>query len=47
MCGGYGCMLGWLPLATANRNPFFAEFVYGPEGEDMYGDFATRPVFAL
>jgi hypothetical protein len=40
-------MLGWLPLATANRNPFFAEFVYGPEGEDVYGDFATRPVFAL
>ncbi|MFK0175285.1 hypothetical protein ACIQVR_04880 [Streptomyces xanthochromogenes] len=46
-CGGYGHMLGWLPLATANRNPFFAEFVYGPDGEDMYEDFSIRPVFEL
>ncbi|MFF0390243.1 hypothetical protein ACFYS8_16375 [Kitasatospora sp. NPDC004615] len=46
-CGGYGHLLGWLPLATANRNPFYAEFVYGPDGEDMYEDFSTRPVFEL
>ncbi|MCX4545810.1 hypothetical protein [Streptomyces sp. NBC_01565] len=47
-CGGYGHLLGWLPLATANRNPFLAtEFVYGPDGEDMYEDFSTRPVLAL
>ncbi|MQS16376.1 hypothetical protein F7Q99_30275 [Streptomyces kaniharaensis] len=47
-CGGYGHLLGWLPLATANRHPFLAtEFVYGPEGEDMYEDFSTRPVLAL
>ena len=46
-CGGYGYLLGWLPLATANRNPFLAEFVYGPDGEDLCGDFSTRPVLAL
>lgn len=47
-CGGYGHLLGWLPLATANRNPFLATgFVYGPDGEDMYEDFSTRPVLAL
>ncbi|MER6481790.1 hypothetical protein [Streptomyces filamentosus] len=47
-CGGYGHLLGWLPLATANRNPFLAtEFVYSPEGEEMYEDFSTRPVLAL
>ncbi|MFI9787931.1 hypothetical protein ACIHEI_31150 [Kitasatospora sp. NPDC051984] len=46
-CGGYGHLLGWLPLATANRNPFYAEFVYGPDGEDMYEEFSTRPVFEL
>jgi hypothetical protein len=47
VCGGYGTLLAWLPLATANRNPFMAEFVYGPDGEDMYEDFSTRPVLAL
>ncbi|MGW1132926.1 hypothetical protein [Streptomyces griseoluteus] len=46
-CGGYGHLLAWLPLATANRNPGMAEFVYGPEGEDMYEDFSTRPVLTL
>ncbi|MFD8478340.1 hypothetical protein [Kitasatospora sp. NPDC059673] len=46
-CGGYGHLLGWLPLATANRNPFYAEFVHGPDGEDMYEDFSTRPVLEL
>ncbi|WP_439678907.1 hypothetical protein [Embleya sp. MST-111070] len=47
-CGGYGGMLGWLPLATANRNPFpAAEFVHGSEGADMYEDFSTRPVLVL
>jgi len=46
-CGGYGHLLAWLPLATANRNPDMAEFVYGPDGEDMYEDFSTRPVLTL
>lgn len=47
VCGGYGRLLAWLPPATANRNPGTAEFVYGPDGEDMYGDFSTRPVLPL
>ncbi|WP_330237638.1 hypothetical protein [Streptomyces sp. NBC_00525] len=47
VCGGYGLLLAWLPLATANRNPSMAEFVYGPDGEDMYEDFTTRPVLPL
>jgi hypothetical protein len=47
VCGGYGRMLAWLPLATANRNPAMAEFVYGPDGEDLCEDFSTRPVLAL
>jgi formylglycine-generating enzyme required for sulfatase activity len=47
VCGGYGHLLAWLPLATANRNPAMAEFVYGPDGEDMYEDFSTRPVLPL
>ncbi|MEV0822945.1 hypothetical protein [Nonomuraea rubra] len=47
VCGGYGHLLAWLPLATANRNPNMAEFVYGPEGEDLCEDFSTRPVLTL
>ncbi|WP_327418908.1 hypothetical protein [Streptomyces sp. NBC_01233] len=47
VCGGYGDLLAWLPLATANRNPYMAEFVYGPEGEGMYEEFSTRPVLSL
>jgi hypothetical protein len=47
VCGGYGNLLAWLPLATANRNPFMAEFVYGPDGEELCEDFSTRPVLAL
>ncbi|MER5866295.1 hypothetical protein [Kitasatospora sp. NPDC002040] len=47
-CGGYGRLLGWLPLATANQHPFLAtEFVHGPDGEDMYEEFSTRPVLTL
>jgi hypothetical protein len=46
-CGGYGHLLAWLPLATANRNPSMAEFVHGPEGEDLCEDFSTRPVLTL
>ncbi|MBO1413985.1 hypothetical protein [Streptomyces sp. FH025] len=46
-CGGYGHLLGWLPLATANRNPFLAEFVHGPEGDDVCEDLSTRPVLVL
>jgi len=33
--------------ATANRNPATAEFLAGPEGEDMYEDFNARPVIDL
>jgi formylglycine-generating enzyme required for sulfatase activity len=47
VCGGYGSLLAWLPLATANRNPYMAEFVHGPDGEDLYEDFSTRPVLTL
>ncbi|CAL9279292.1 hypothetical protein [Streptomyces sp. NPDC052644] len=47
VCGGYGALLGWLPLATANRNPHMAEFVYGEDGEDLYEDFSVRPVLPL
>ncbi|MFE9704310.1 hypothetical protein [Streptomyces sp. NPDC005930] len=47
VCGGYGRMLAWLPLATANRNPSMVEFVYGPDGEDLSEDFSARPVLAL
>lgn len=47
VCGGYGNLLAWLPLATANRNPFLAEFVYGPEGEDLYENLSIRPVLSL
>ncbi|MEU7888654.1 hypothetical protein AB0B54_24385 [Microbispora bryophytorum] len=47
VCGGYGTLLAWLPLATANHNPSVAEFVHGPDGEDMYEDFSTRPVIDL
>ncbi|MFJ9953380.1 hypothetical protein [Kitasatospora sp. NPDC091207] len=46
-CGGYGRLLAWLPLATANRNPYMAEFAYGPDGEGICEDFSTRPVLAL
>ncbi|KQV13841.1 hypothetical protein [Kitasatospora sp. Root107] len=47
VCGGYGALLAWLPLATANRNPSMAEFVYDSDGSDPYEDFSTRPVLAL
>ncbi|MFC9943519.1 hypothetical protein [Streptomyces pratensis] len=47
VCGGYGTLLEWLPLATANRNPATAEFLDGPEGEDMFEDFNMRPVLDL
>ncbi|MEU4729668.1 hypothetical protein [Streptomyces sp. NPDC023588] len=47
VCGGYGHMLAWLPLATANRNPSMVEFVYGPDGEHLCEDFSTRPVLTL
>ncbi|GAB2913496.1 hypothetical protein [Streptomyces heilongjiangensis] len=47
VCGGYGALLGWLPLATANVNPVMAEFAYGEDGQDLYEDFTVRPVLAL
>ncbi|WP_449485504.1 hypothetical protein [Streptomyces avidinii] len=46
-CGGYGNLLAWLPLATANRNTSMAEFAHGPEGEDVLDTFAVRPVLSL
>ncbi|MER5208453.1 hypothetical protein [Streptomyces sp. NPDC002825] len=45
VCGGYGQLLAWLPLATAHRNPAMAEFVYGPDA--LHEDCSTRPVLAL
>ncbi|MGS2644666.1 hypothetical protein [Streptosporangium sp. LJ11] len=47
VCGGYGYLLGWLPLATANRNPNMAELVYGPEGEDSIDTCSIRPILTL
>lgn len=47
VCGGYGRVLAWLPLATANRNPSMAEFAYDPDGGGVYEDFSTRPVLTL
>ncbi|MFD5872887.1 hypothetical protein [Streptomyces sp. NPDC060322] len=47
VCGGYGTLLEWLPLATANRNPHTADFLHGPEGEDVFEDFTARPVIDL
>jgi len=47
VCGGYGTFVEWLPLATANHNPGTAEFVHGPDGENMYEDFRVRPVLEL
>ncbi|GAA1173599.1 hypothetical protein F4556_007088 [Kitasatospora gansuensis] len=46
-CGAYGALLGWLPLATANRNPSLAELVYGPDGSDLTDGLSTRPVLPL
>ncbi|AUY48961.1 formylglycine-generating enzyme family protein [Streptomyces sp. CB01881] len=47
VCGGYGRLLAWLPLATANRNPYTAELFHGPEGEGLFQDLSVRPVLAL
>ncbi|MCK8679088.1 hypothetical protein [Streptomyces lichenis] len=47
VCGGYGALLGWLPLATAHRNAAMAEFVRGPEGEDVGDGLSLRPVLDL
>ena len=47
VCGGYGSFVEWLPLATSNRNPAMAEFVHGPDGDGLYGDFSVRPVIEL
>ncbi|MFG2616599.1 hypothetical protein ACGFXC_03180 [Streptomyces sp. NPDC048507] len=47
VCGGYGRLLGWLPLATAHRNRDMAEFAYGPDGEYAWDSFSVRPVLTL
>ncbi|MFE4455373.1 hypothetical protein [Streptomyces sp. NPDC056796] len=47
VCGGYGTLLAWLPLATANRNPGTAELLHGPEGEDLFEEFNARAVIDL
>lgn len=47
VCGGYGHLLAWLPLATAHIHPDMAEFVYGEDGDDLYDDFTVRPVLAF
>lgn len=47
VCGGYGDLWAWLTLATANRNPSMAEFVYGPDGADAWDAFSVRPVLSL
>ncbi|MER6915628.1 hypothetical protein ABT354_28485 [Streptomyces sp. NPDC000594] len=47
VCGGYGALLGWLPLATAHRGPDLAEFLRGPAGGDLLDDLSTRPVLPL
>lgn len=47
VCGGYGDLLGWLPLATAHRNPGMAEFAYGPDGAYAWDCFTVRPVLTL
>ncbi|MFF9427146.1 hypothetical protein [Streptomyces sp. NPDC014746] len=47
VCGGYGSLLAWPPLVTANRNPAMAELVYSPDGEDLYEAFSIRPVTTL
>ncbi|MFC5661858.1 hypothetical protein ACFP3U_02555 [Kitasatospora misakiensis] len=47
VCGGYGTVLAWLPLATANRHPDLAELVYGEDGEDLVDCLSTRPVLDL
>ncbi|GGU72186.1 hypothetical protein GCM10010275_03270 [Streptomyces litmocidini] len=44
VCGGYGRLLAWLPLATAHRNPSTAELVYG---DGLWEDASTRPVLPL
>ncbi|MFD5086956.1 hypothetical protein ACFVYP_09915 [Kitasatospora sp. NPDC058201] len=47
VCGGYGIVLEWLPLATANRNTELAALVYGPDGTGMGDELSTRPVLDL
>ncbi|WP_371576709.1 hypothetical protein [Streptomyces sp. NBC_01314] len=47
VCGGYGHLLAWLPLATAHTHPDLAEFVYGEDGDGLYDDFTVRPVLPL
>ncbi|MGW2546378.1 hypothetical protein ACWC5I_37300 [Kitasatospora sp. NPDC001574] len=47
VCGGYGIVLEWLPLATANRNTELAALVYGPDDTGMGDELSTRPVLDL
>ncbi|MFB6889007.1 hypothetical protein ACFCX4_06785 [Kitasatospora sp. NPDC056327] len=47
VCGGYGPVLAWLPLATANRNPDLAAFLYGEGADDAADSLSVRPVLDL
>ncbi|MFE7189871.1 hypothetical protein [Kitasatospora sp. NPDC057541] len=47
VCGGYGTVLAWLPLATANRHPDLAAMVFDEDGDYCTEDLSARPVLAL
>lgn len=47
VCGGYGVLLSWLPLATSHRNPAMADFLHGPDAEDTPEYCSSRPVLPL
>jgi hypothetical protein len=46
ICGGSGFFLGWLGLATAFRDPEFAEFAE-QDPETTHGSYFVRPVLGV
>ncbi|MFJ8039580.1 hypothetical protein ACIRBX_03580 [Kitasatospora sp. NPDC096147] len=46
-CGGYGTLLGWLPLATSHHNPDYAAWLHDPDGDAVLDDTTIRPVLEL